>query len=78
MGIYYKYYDFQFLASESERPCIIYAHGGGCVSGRASQYANYLSYMALDCGVVVFNVDYRLAPEYRFGIDKTPTLDFLT
>ena len=43
------------------------AHGGGCVSGKASQYGNYLSYMALDCGVVIFNVDYRLAPEYRSG-----------
>ena len=28
-------------------------------------YAPYLSYMAVDCGVVVFNVDYRLAPGTR-------------
>ena len=26
------------------------------------QYVSYLSFMAANCGVVVFNVDYRLAP----------------
>jgi len=55
----------KFLADDTKRPCIIYAHGGGCVGGSASIYSNYLSYMALTCGVVIFNVDYRLAPETR-------------
>jgi len=53
------------LASQKSRPCIIYAHGGGVVGGTASGYAGFLSHMAMDCGVVVFNVDYRLAPETR-------------
>merc|ERR1712086_417143 len=53
------------LAKEISKPCIIYAHGGGAVAGSASMYAGYLSYMAMDCGVVVFNVDYRLAPGTR-------------
>merc|ERR1712013_293808 len=53
------------LAGEESRACIIYAHGGGCVAGSAAMYAPYLSYMAVDCGVVVFNVDYRLAPGTR-------------
>ena len=47
---------------------MIYAHGGGCVAGSAEMYAPYLSYMAVDCGVVVFNVDYRLAPGTRLVI----------
>lgn len=55
----------KFLANETNRPCIIYAHGGGCVGGSATLYRNYLSHMALSCGVVIFNVDYRLAPEAR-------------
>merc|ERR1711971_1395328 len=55
----------KFLADDTKRPCIIYAHGGGCVGGSASLFRNYLSYMALTCQVVVFNVDYRLAPEAR-------------
>ena len=29
------------------------------------QYVPYLSFMAANCGVVVFNVDYRLAPRVR-------------
>ena len=43
----------------------MYAHGGGAVAGKADLYKMYLAHMAFDCGVVVFNVDYRLAPEVR-------------
>ena len=53
------------IANEKARACIIYAHGGGCVAGKAAMYKGFLSYMAMDCGVVVFNVDYRLAPGTR-------------
>lgn len=53
------------LAQDKTRACIVYAHGGGAIAGKASQYKGFLSYMAKDCGVVVFNVDYRLAPETR-------------
>merc|ERR1712013_240081 len=53
------------LANDVSRPCIIYAHGGGAIAGSAAIYAGFLSYMASDCGVVVFNVDYRLAPATR-------------
>merc|ERR1711910_34792 len=53
------------ISHDTKRPCIVYAHGGGAVAGTAAMYAPFLSYMAMDCGVVVFNVDYRLAPETR-------------
>jgi len=53
------------IVSEKSRACIIYAHGGGVIGGSANMYKGFLSYMAMDCGVVVFNVDYRLAPETR-------------
>jgi acetyl esterase/lipase len=43
----------------------VYAHGGGVVGASAHSHSRFLAYMALDCGVVVFNVDYRLAPETR-------------
>ena len=59
----------QSLANDKSKPCIIYAHGGGCIGGTASGYAGLLSHMAVDCGVVVFNVDYRLAPETRLASD---------
>merc|ERR1711990_906778 len=53
------------LAGEKSRPAIVYAHGGGCIGGSAEVYKGFLAHMALQCGVVVFNVDYRLAPETR-------------
>merc|ERR1711892_542485 len=53
------------LGKDRSRACIIYAHGGGAVAGSAAMYTGFLSHMAVDCGVVVFNVDYRLAPGTR-------------
>ena len=53
----------QAIARDQSRACIIYAHGGGAIGGSAAMYKGLLSYMAVDCSVVVFNVDYRLAPE---------------
>ena len=50
------------LAQQQDRPCLLYAHGGGAVGGRADQFTPYLSLLAARCGVVVFNVDYRKAP----------------
>ena len=55
----------QALAGEKSRPAIVYAHGGGCIGGSAEVYKGFLAHMALQCGVVVYNVDYRLAPETR-------------
>ena len=58
-------YFVQSLAGEKNRPAIVYAHGGGCIGGTADLYEHFLAYMAVDCRVVVYNVDYRLAPETR-------------
>ena len=55
----------QSLAGEKNRPAIVYAHGGGCIGGTADLYEHFLAHMAVDCRVVVYNVDYRLAPETR-------------
>merc|ERR1719300_1949341 len=53
------------LAGEKARPAIVYAHGGGCIGGSAEMYKGFLAHMAVDSEVIVFNVDYRLAPETR-------------
>ena len=53
------------LKDKHDNAALIYAHGGGVVGGSALLYRNYLSSLAHDCGVVVFNVDYRLAPETK-------------
>ena len=53
------------LESKDQRPAIVYAHGGGVVGCRASTHKRYLSKLALKCNVVIFNVDYRRAPETK-------------
>jgi len=51
------------MRGETGRPALIYAHGGGGIAGSAEIYKQYVSTMASASQVVVFNVDYRLAPE---------------
>lgn len=46
-------------------PAIVYVHGGGVVAGTAKQMTGHCSDIADHCGVIVFNVDYRLAPEAK-------------
>ena len=54
------------LEGISSKPAAyIYAHGGGVIAGAATGYQNILCHYAIECGVVVFNVDYRLAPETK-------------
>ena len=53
------------LVNEKQRAAIIYAHGGGVVACKASTHKPYLSTLAVRCGVVIFNVDYRRAPETK-------------
>ena len=53
------------LMFQSQRPAIVYAHGGGVIGGSASTHKRYLSKVAVRCNVVVFNVDYRRAPETK-------------
>ena len=53
------------LDKEVANPAIVYAHGGGVIGCSASTHSRYLSKLALRCNVVVFNVDYRRAPETK-------------
>lgn len=53
------------LEGNTKQVAYIYAHGGGSVAGDASMYQNILCHYAVECGVIVFNVDYRLAPETK-------------
>ena len=47
------------------RAAYIHAHGGGGVASSAQDAKPWLDYLAVHCGVVVFNVDYRLSPETK-------------
>ncbi|MFZ5733386.1 MAG: alpha/beta hydrolase [Pseudomonadota bacterium] len=46
-------------------PVVVWIHGGGFVSGRRADIANYLKVLA-GRGFVVVNVDYTIAPEAKY------------
>lgn len=48
------------------RPAVIFFHGGGFVGGSMKTVDNPCRLLAGRAGAVVFNVDYRLAPEHPF------------
>ena len=51
--------------SPDKRAAIVYAHGGGCVAGRAEEYQPFTAALAVESECVVFSVEYRLAPETK-------------
>ncbi len=53
-------------ASDARLPALIYAHGGGWVFGNLDSHDVLCAQLALDAGITVVSVDYRLAPEARF------------
>jgi len=52
--------------ADAKLPCLVYAHGGGWVFGNLDSHDVLCAQFALEAGIVVFAVDYRLAPEARF------------
>ena len=44
---------------------MVYAHGGGAVSGTAEMYKPLTACLAVETSTVVVSVDYRLAPETK-------------
>ncbi|MBI2741100.1 MAG: alpha/beta hydrolase [Rhodospirillales bacterium] len=51
---------------DAKLPCLVYAHGGGWVFGNLDSHDVLCAQFALEAGIVVFAIDYRLAPEARF------------
>jgi acetyl esterase len=58
---------------EGPHPVLVYLHGGGWVCGSPKTHRK-LGYRFAEAGHLVFNVDYRLAPEHPF---PTPFEDCL-
>lgn len=52
--------------ADARLPCLVYAHGGGWVFGNLDSHDVLCAQFALEAGIAVFAVDYRLAPEARF------------
>lgn len=47
----------------TDRPAVVYLHGGGMISGKLDHYDGIARYYAQETGVPILLVDYRLAPE---------------
>ena len=61
-----RLYRPQQAASDTRLPALVYAHGGGWVFGNLDSHDVLCAQLALDAGITVVAVDYRLAPEARF------------
>lgn len=48
------------------RPCLLYLHGGGWVQGGLETHDGLCGQIALEAGIRVIALDYRLAPEHKF------------
>lgn len=51
---------------KSDKPCLIYFHGGGWIGGSVYTVENPCRLIAELADAVVFNIDYSLAPEKKF------------
>lgn len=51
---------------EAKMPALLYAHGGGWVFGNLDSHDVLCATLAIEAGISVLAVDYRLAPETRF------------
>ncbi|WP_455815220.1 alpha/beta hydrolase [Pseudomonas graminis] len=56
------------LEKHSERPALVWAHGGGWCLGSLTAWDRPCRLLAEQSGCVVFSVDYRLAPEHPWPV----------
>ena len=63
------------LENTEQRPSLVFAHGGGWCLGSLDAWNRSCRLLAESTQLVVFSVDYRLAPEFKF---PTPINDFFT
>lgn len=57
---------FRPLTGSTEKPALLWIHGGGYVMGSAGDTDQTLAHIALETDCTVFSVDYRLAPEHAY------------
>lgn len=51
---------------DSSKPAVVYFHGGGFRIGSRRSVENSMRLLSQLSGAIVFSVEYRMAPEYRF------------
>lgn len=57
-----------YAPSRGRLPLLLYLHGGGFVIGSLETHDSLCRQLALQSGVAVVALDYRLAPEHRFPV----------
>ena len=57
--VYVNVYTPKKLERSKNRATVIYAHGGGAVALSAEDFKNWRAHFAIECGVVVFDIEYR-------------------
>ncbi|MEU1961389.1 alpha/beta hydrolase [Nocardia sp. NPDC019304] len=55
-------------APETSAPALVWFHGGGMIMGTLQSFDRLARDVAHATGAVVFNVEYRLAPEHRYPV----------
>jgi acetyl esterase len=55
-----------YVPHDSAPGALVYLHGGGWVTGELDDYDALCRLLAVECGVSVLSVDYRLAPEHPY------------
>ena len=50
---------------KAKKACFVYCHGGGAVALKPEHLNGKLARLCLALDIVVFNIDYRLAPEAK-------------
>ena len=57
---------FEEPSLETDRPCMVWIHGGGFYAGDVDSYVPHCRLLARKSGGVVVEVDYSLAPELKY------------
>ena len=55
-----------YLPQEQAAGLVVFFHGGGWVLGSVDDYEPFTARLAIDSGLAVLSVDYRLAPEHPY------------
>ena len=61
-----RLYRPESASPDAKLPALVFAHGGGWVFGNLDSHDVLCAQLAIEAGIAVFAIDYRLAPEARF------------
>lgn len=66
---------YQPAGQRTDRPLVVFFHGGGWVQGSTPMYDPLCSHLASQLDAVVVSVDYRMAPEHRAPVAANDAID---